>query len=216
MVSKQLIEWLNPETTAMLVIDMERGYASADAPFPKLMGFDTTPIEKMIPNLEKFIEEARKYDVPIIWARFAEARKYANPRIVEKMDLDGTPDITDPDDKVNNTFDYYILKPKPGDQEFTKYDYSALTVEELHSYLQKIGTETLIGTGIYTGRCIDSTMRDAQPKGYRWIMPEDLVAAPQQLMHEHEATLSVCRAIFGHVLKSNDITSAWSTYKVKG
>lgn len=212
MVSQQLIEWLNPESTALLVIDIQNGYISADAPFPKYMGFDTTPIEDMIPYLERFIQEFRQYNIPIIWTRMAESRGYAADRIVEKMELDGTPDITTPG---TTTFEYHRIKPQKGDIEFEKFDYDAFTNGGLEQYLQEQGIKTLVGSGILTSRCVDTTMRSAHSKKYRWIMAEDLVSVPKQLMHEHEATLSVCRAIIGPVVNSNDITNALSSYEVK-
>ena len=102
-------------------------------------------------------------------------------------------------------FEYYKIKPEKGEKEFIKKQYDAFPNTDLDDFLKKNGITTLVFTGVYASRCVDSIMRTAFSKGYHCILLQDLIGVPDQLLHEYLATLSVCEALFGYVLKSNDL-----------
>ena len=211
MLKPELVKLLDPRQTALLVIDIQRAYCSRNEPLPKFRKFDTTPIDKMIPKLENFINEARNQNIPIIWTRMIEDPDFGPQNLKKKMKIEKWVHISTPG---KSTFKYYKIKPREGDKEFVKYQYDAFTNKKLDKYLRNKKIETVILTGVYTSRCVDSTMRGAFAKGYNIFVPEDLVAMPKQLNYEHRATLSVCKVIFGYVLKSEDIKNAWSTTRM--
>lgn len=207
MVLKQaLVELLNPKHTALLVIDIQRAYCSRNEPLPKLRKFDTSPIDKMISKLENFILHARRQGIPIIWTRMIEDPEFGPKNLKKKMEIEKWVHISTPG---KSSFEYYRIKPQKGDKEFIKTQYDAFTNQNLEKYLRNKKIKTLILTGVYTSRCVDSSMRGAFTKGYNIMIPEDLVAMPKQLMYEHKSTLSVCRTIFGYVVKANDIINLW-------
>jgi nicotinamidase-related amidase len=134
--------------------------------------------------------------------------KYAPPNLRAKMEADDWLVISSP---KKQSFDYYRIKPEKGEKEFIKRQYDAFTNRGLQRYLREKDVSSLILTGVYTSRCVDSTMRSAFTRGYHCIVPEDLVAMPAQLTNEHQAALSVCRTIFGYVVKSDEIVDAWGS-----
>lgn len=105
----------------------------------------------------------------------------------------------------------YKIKPKSGEKEFVKTLYDAFTNPELQKFLISCGIKNLVLTGVYTSRCVDSTMRSAFNLGYNVIIPEDLVAMPSQFKAQHDMTLSICKTLFGYVPKSDEIINAWRT-----
>ncbi|UCC91320.1 MAG: cysteine hydrolase family protein [Candidatus Aenigmatarchaeota archaeon] len=202
------LKLIYPNKTSSLVIGMQNGYCSQGYGLPKLLNLDTTPIDEMIPKLKEFIGEARRNNVPVIWTRMVEDPEDKNTpeNIRFKMKSEETPAITV---LGKPSFEYYGIKPKEGDKQFVNYQYDAFSNTNLQKHLQDNVIESLILTGVYTSRGVDSTMRSAFEKGYHCILPEDLVAVPKQLKKEHEATLSACQAIFGYVVKSNNIIHVW-------
>lgn len=212
---KALESLLHPSATALLVIDIQFDYCSPEGKLAKFfrgMGFsgDTKTVEQIIPKLSSFIAEARKYRVPIVWTRFDETpdhmpenlalnkRKRFKPPLA--LCTPGTPG-----------FEYFKIHPIEGDKEILKYQPDAFTNLELDKYLRDRNIKTVIFSGVYTSRCVDSTLRSAAARGYHCVIPQDLVAMSsfgyQQI--EHNAALSVWDSIFGYVIESDDIVKIW-------
>ena len=204
---------LDPKQTSVLVIDMQNAYCDPNAPLQQLLGWDTNPIDEMIPRLERFLDGARSH-VSVLWTRAIEDPAYAPENARIKMEAEGTPAISTPEEY---TFEYYRISPKGEDKEFVKDLYDSFNNEELDSYLKNTGIRTLVFTGIYASRCVDTTLRTAFNKGYHIVVAEDLIGIPKDKegmnQKEHEGMLSVCRSIFGYVVNSRDILNAWASYK---
>lgn len=207
--------------TGLLVIDIQVDYCSSEgklAKFYKGMDFsgDTKPAEQMIPKLASFIAEARKYRVPIVWTRFDETpdhmpenlalnkKKRFKPPLA--LCTPGTPG-----------FEYFRILPAEGDKEILKYQPDAFTNPELDKYLRKRNIKTAIFSGVYTSRCVDSTLRSAAGKGYHCVIPQDLVSMSSFGYHpiEHNAALSVWDSIFGYVVESDDIVKIWKEQSIR-
>ncbi len=203
----KLEDIVNPKETVLLVIDMQNAYCSKDAPLPKLKKFDTSPIDEMVPRLDAFIEQARKYKVQIVWTKMIEDPSYAPENLRRKMTYEKDPPIASPDKPP--TMDYYGVKPGKGEKEFIKNSYNAFTDKGFERFLMQNGAKNLILTGVYTSRCVDSTARAAFDKGYNVVIPQDLVAMPAQLKNEHDASLNALNCIMAYVVKSSNIVSAW-------
>jgi nicotinamidase-related amidase len=202
----KFVDFINPANTSLLVIDMQNAYCSAKFRPKKLRIFDTSPIDKIIPRLNSFIKEARRKGVPVIWFRAIENPSYGPESLRNKMKFDNTPAISTPGEP---SIDYYKIKPEEGDVKFIKDQYDSFSNKDFENLLKKKKIKNLIFTGVYTSRCVDSTVRSAFSRGYNCVIPEDLVATPAQLFNEHVAALSVFRDIFGYVVKSTEIIEAW-------
>lgn len=207
----ELKELINPITTSLLVIDIQVDYCSPEGKLPKFRNYDTKPIEQMIPRLGSFIEEARKYNVQIIWTRMNETPEHMPENLRLKMESSGKPALSLCTPETPG-FEYYLIRPKEGDKEIIKNQYDAFTNPELNKYLHERNTKSIIFTCVYTARCVDSTLRSASSKGYHCIVPEDLVGAVAEHSNEHQAALSVWNSIFAYVVKSEDIIKVWSMY----
>lgn len=202
-----LKELVNPESTSLLVIDVQNDYCSPEGKLAQYRKLNMTPIQKMIPKLDNFIVEARKVEVPIIWTQMIEDHRYVPENIRLKMESFGKPlDLCTP-----NTwgYEFYILNPKPNDEIIVKKHYDAFTNPKLKELLKKNETETIITTGVYTSRCVDSTVRRASAEGYNVVIPKDLVAMARQHKEKHKNSLAELDLLFAYVVKSKDIINSW-------
>ena len=53
-----LREWVDPSTSALIVIDVQNDFCHSEGAFAKL-GTDMGPIQEILPRLENLMEEAR-------------------------------------------------------------------------------------------------------------------------------------------------------------
>lgn len=79
------------------------------------------------------------------------------------------------------------LGPMPGDVIVDKYNWGAFFGTNLDLHLRRRGIEMLIVGGLVTNVGVDTTMRQAQERGYEQILVEDATAA--MTMEEHDYTL---------------------------
>lgn len=87
--------------------------------------------------------------------------------------------------------------------------YDALEGKGLQQWLRASGATTIVVTGVYTSRIVDTTVRSAATKGYNVFVPFDLVAMPRQLESEHYASLTIMNTLFAYIVQSGFITDVW-------
>ena len=89
--NKELFKILNPKHTALLVIDIQKGYCDPNEVLPRLLKTGTDELQAMIPRLNEFIKVARGYNIPIVWTRMTEDPEYVpeNLRMTSSHTLKG-------------------------------------------------------------------------------------------------------------------------------
>jgi nicotinamidase-related amidase len=101
------------------------------------------------------------------------------------------------------------LQPLPGEPVIDKPGKGAFHATELGSILQYRGIETLVVCGVTTEVCVHSTVREANDRGYRCVVPGDCCAS--YFPEFHEVALRMIRAqggIFGWVSDSARVLAA--------
>jgi nicotinamidase-related amidase len=81
------------------------------------------------------------------------------------------------------------LGPKPGDVIVDKYNWGGFYGTNLDAHLRRRGIDTLIVGGLVTNIGVDTTMRQAQERGYEQVLVEDAAAA--MTFEEHDYTLRI-------------------------
>jgi ureidoacrylate peracid hydrolase len=204
MIDKKLI---NPNNTALLVIDIQNDYCAKEGKIAKVRKLDVSPVQGMVKSLIKFIKIARSKKITIIFTRMIEDNNYMRENAKIKFKASSKPlDICIPD---SVGFKYFKVRPEKKDFEITKKSYDAFSNPELSKILKKAGTKNLILTGAYTAVCVDSTLRAAYTKGYNIIVPKDLVSMPKERLNMHSAALEVWNLKFAHLANSEEIIKAW-------
>ena len=88
------------------------------------------------------------------------------------------------------------LAPRPGEPVIDKPGISAFHASDFDQILRRQAIRNLVISGVTTDYSVQSTLRDANDRGYECLLLEDCCAALD--MAEHEATLRVLRLVGGH------------------
>ena len=197
LVRDTLDELLDPATTALVVIDMQKG-----AVFPGGAigdsGHDLSMMPRVRERCRTAIEAARRNGVPVFhirvenlpdgasspaaWLRALYTAANGRPIDLGKLSLKGDP-ATDFCDEC---------LPLDGEAVITKRRPSAFVATELALLLRSQGIESVALVGVSTGGCVEATLRDAVHNDFYAVLLEDAVGAYDTVVHE--AALTVMRA----------------------
>jgi ureidoacrylate peracid hydrolase len=204
-----LEEQINPEHTALIVIDMQNDffYGPGKLSFPP---GTTDRRETIITPMNAFIDKCRKMGVPVIYtftihAGDLDLPPYKAPKIRKKIlpvCVKGS---------KGGEFPEKLNKPLPNEPVVTKHGYDAFMDHNLHTLLQNRGIKTLIFSGIDTGICVSSTLRHAFHLGYYVVLAEDISAATVPERHNVEA--KTIEEVFGFVTSTPGIMQIWEKTK---
>ncbi|MEM0357926.1 MAG: isochorismatase family cysteine hydrolase [Candidatus Bathyarchaeia archaeon] len=158
------------ERIAVIVIDMLNDFVTGDLKCERA--------HRIIPNLKRLVEAARKHGIPVIYSNDAH---YPNDFEVHrwgKHAIKGTKGAE------------VIPELKPTDKDFVveKRTYSGFYETGLDPLLRSLyngeGVKTVVLCGIHTHICVQHTAADAFFRGYKIIVAKDGVEAFTQEDHE--------------------------------
>jgi nicotinamidase-related amidase len=101
------------------------------------------------------------------------------------------------------------LYPALGEPVIDKPGKGAFYATDLHAILQHRGVEQLVVTGVTTEVCVNTTVREANDRGYECLVLEDCVGSYFPELHAMGLTMIKAQGgIFGWVTKSDDLIAA--------
>ena len=202
-----LFESLDPEKTALVVIDMQNTFVAEGAPaeVPASRGI-CGAINELARNLRDlggrivWITSANTGDERgSDWAAFFDrfVAEEIRQRTIESLAPDGEGQRIWPEMDVD-----------PGDLRIVKNRYSALIpgASSLERVLRGYGLENVLIAGTKTNVCCESTGRDAMMLDFRVVMVSDCTAALSD--DEHRASLETFIQQFGDVMTGNEVVAA--------
>ena len=188
----------DPASTALIVIDMQRDFIEPDG-FGASLGNDVSLLQAIIPTVADLIQICRTYGMPVVHTRECHRpdlsdlppskRNRGNPSLrigdmgpMGRILVAGEPGA----DIVPELYpaDGELIIDKPGKGAFYGTD--------LSGHLERLGTRTLIFTGVTTEVCVQTTMREANDRGYNCLLIED--ATESYFPAFKAATLDMVRA----------------------
>lgn len=205
----------DPQTTALIVIDMQRDFVQKGG-FGEALGNNVEPLAAIIPNIQKLLACARAHNILIIHTREG-----------HRTDLSDCPKakLT----RGNKTFigqegpmgrilvrgeyghDFVDeLVPQKGEIILDKPGKDAFYATDLELILQTKGIKSLIICGVTTEVCVQTTCRAANDRGYELIVPSDCTAS--YFKEFYQATLDMITAqgaIVGWVATSHEIIKSF-------
>ena len=101
------------------------------------------------------------------------------------------------------------LYPLPSEPVIDKPGKGAFFATDLHAILQNLGVQKLVVTGVTTEVCVNTTVREANDRGYDCLVPADCVGS--YFPEFQEMGLKMIKAqggIFGWVSDSPEFSSA--------
>lgn len=168
---------------ALIVIDMQRDFLEAGG-FGSTLGNDVSRLSPTIPVVAQLLKTFRARGLPIFHTREAHqadlsdcspakrlrghcALKIGDQGPMGRVLIDGEP---------GNDF-VAPLKPLAGEIEIVKPGKGAFYKTELDTILQQRHISHLIFAGVTTEVCVQTTMREANDRGYECLLVEDATAS---------------------------------------
>jgi nicotinamidase-related amidase len=202
--------------SALVVIDMQRDFLEKGG-FGEALGNDVSLLSSAIPPCAAMLEVARAAHMLVVHTREGHRPDLADaPRAkIER----GSPSMRigamGPMGRilVRGEPGHDIvpeLYPRPGEPVIDKPGKGAFYATDLHLILQTAGIENLFVCGVTTEVCVHTTVREANDRGYRCVVPSDCCAS--YFPEFHEVALRMIKAqggIFGWVSSSTRILDAF-------
>jgi biuret amidohydrolase len=189
---------LDEGRTALVVIDMQRDFIEPGG-FGAALGNDVTRLAAIIPTVAALLALFRARQWPIIHTREAHkpdlsdcppakiARGNAALRIGETGAMGRLLVTGEPGNQIVPE-----LAPEPGELVIDKPGKGMFWATGLHETLQHMGITHLVFAGVTTEVCVQTSMREANDRGYECLLIED---ATESYFPEYKAaTLSMITA----------------------
>jgi len=170
---------------ALLVIDMLVDFVTG--------ALKCERAQKILPNLRRLIEAARRTGVPVVYVSDAHSESdFEVVRVWGRHAMEGEPGARVVPE----------LEPVKGDRVVGKRTYSGFFETGLDPLLRSLGVDTVVLTGIHTHVCVQHTAADALYRGYGIIVVRDGVEAFTE--EDHERGLRYMEMMYKAELKSTE------------
>ena len=206
---------LIPEQCALLIIDMQRDFLEPGG-FGEMLGNDVSQLRRTIDPNRTLLAAWRAMKLPVLHTREGHRPDLSDLPPAKKVRGRGTTTIGDAGPMgrilVRGEAGHDIipeLYPQPGEPVIDKPGKGAFFATDLHAILQNRGVTQLVVTGVTTEVCVNTTVREANDRGYDCLVPEDCVGSyfPEfQLMGLK--MIAAQGGIFGWVSHSSNILAA--------
>lgn len=202
-------ETIDPARTALLVIDMQKGFVEPGA-------MQEVPAARgIIPNINRLAAAARAAGVPVVWVQFTaweEGGRTSWPAFYEH--------VVGPGFRARHLATMCRggpgwdiaegLEVLPGDMRVEKTRFSGFFpgTSDLDAQLRAQGRDTVIVTGTLTNRCCAATAEDAMNLGYGVIFVEDANATLSD--EEHLAAITNVALAHGDLRRTEEVCALLS------
>jgi ureidoacrylate peracid hydrolase len=198
-------EQLDPERSALLVIDMQNTFCEPGSPA------EVPAARSIVAPINALTLGLRALGVPVFWVLHANTQLadrddwkiFFNHVVADEVRARTLQSLTPGRQTV-----WHELQTAPQDLTVFKNRYSALIAgaSTLEPMLRNFGIDTLLIAGTKTNICCESTARDAMMLDFKVVMLSDCCAALSD--EEHLATLETFIQQFGDVMTGNEALDA--------
>jgi nicotinamidase-related amidase len=206
---------VDPARTAVVMIDMQRDFLEPGG-FGETLGNDVSLLQAAVAPCKALLEGTRRRGMLVVHTReghrpdLSDAPKAKLERGAPSMRI-GSPG---PMGRIliRGEAGHDIvpeLYPREGEPVVDKPGKGAFYATDLQSILHNKGIENLIVCGVTTEVCVHTTVREANDRGYRCIVPSDCCAS--YFPEFHQVALRMVKAqggIFGWVSDVRRVLSA--------
>ena len=191
---------LDPAHCALLIIDMQRDFVEPGG-FGAMLGNDVSQLRRAIEPNRRLLAAWRAAGLLVLHTREGHRPDLADLPPAKKIRGHGAKTIGDPGPMGRILIRGEPVIDKPGKGAFFATD--------LHAILQNRGVTQLVVTGVTTEVCVNTTVREANDRGYDCLVAADCCAS--YFPDFHDAGLRMIRAqggIFGWTADSAEIIAA--------
>jgi len=197
---------LTKDRTALVVVDMQRAFLSADGSLAKA-GIDIAGLKKALEPCRRLLASARRAGVPVIHTRYVYRPDYADGGVLVKYIM---PQLREVESLAAGTPDMEIvgeLAPADGEIVIDKNRPSAFYATNIEPILNGLGVDSLVVCGVTTNICVETTVRDASQRDYKVFVPRDATGELEQL--RYDGALAGMAWVFAKIVDSDDVINAW-------
>jgi nicotinamidase-related amidase len=173
----------SPATCALLIIDMQRDFLEPGG-FGEMLGNDVSQLRSAIEPNRRLLAAWRSKNLPVMHTREGHRPDLADLPPAKKIRGRGKTTIGDAGPMgrilVRGEAGHDIipeLYPLPSEPVIDKPGKGAFFATDLHAILQNRGIQQLIVTGVTTEVCVNTTVREANDRGYDCLVPSDCVGS---------------------------------------
>lgn len=216
----ELAELVDPEHTALLLVDMQCDFIEPTGLFGEL-GVDLSMYNESRPRLAALLADARQSGALVIHIKNtalpdrmsdSPAQIRFNLRMHEAARKGGPPlRYTVPGTPGHEFVSEF--EPLPGELVVSKYRSSAFWGTNMEMLLRSNGVQTVVVGGCTTEGCVESTARDAMFNDHYVVIASDCVASDDPA--QHEASMLLMRSRFD-IATGSEIGEAWNSASTTG
>jgi nicotinamidase-related amidase len=205
-------------TTALVMIDFQRDFVDPGG-FGEALGNDVSLLRRAVPHAERVLKAARQGGLLIVHTREGHRADLTDCPPSKKARGRLTAGIGDSGPMgrilVRGEDGHDIVKelyPEPGEPVVDKPGKGAFFATDLDSILKHRGIRHLVVCGVTTEVCVQTTVREANDRGYDCLVLEDCVAS--YFPDFHKSALAMIKAqggIFGWVSDSRRFLETLAT-----
>jgi biuret amidohydrolase len=202
---------------ALVIIDMQRDFLELGG-FGDALGNDVKRLQAIVPTLQQVLETWRSHGLPVIHTIECHQPDLSDcpPSKLNRGHSKLKIGDTGPMGRIlvygepgNNIIPE--LAPQAGEIVITKPGKGAFCRTNLETILQEQGITHLVFTGVTTEVCVQTTMREANDRGYECLLLED--ATESYFPEFKQSTIEMIRAqagIIGWTTDAKSLISALS------
>jgi nicotinamidase-related amidase len=212
------LDW---STTALVIIDMQRDFLEPGG-FGETLGNDVSQLARAVKPIASLLEAARGMGMLVVHTREGHLPDLSDapPAKIAR----GAPSLRIGDEGpmgrilIRGEAGHDIiaeLYPLDSEIVIDKPGKGAFYATEFGDVLEKFGIETLLVCGVTTEVCVNTTVREANDRGYRCVVISDGCAS--YFPEFHEMGLKMIKAqggIFGWVANSVAVLEALKTSNI--
>jgi nicotinamidase-related amidase len=206
---------LNPRSAALLIIDMQRDFLEPGG-FGEMLGNDVSRLRSTIEPNQRLLAAWREAGGLVLHTREGHHPDLTDLPPAKKMRGRSATRIGDPGPMgrilVRGEAGHDIipeLYPAAGEAVIDKPGKGAFFATDLHAILQDRGITQLVVTGVTTEVCVNTTVREANDRGYDCLVVTDCCGSYFPEFHEMGLKMIAAQGgIFGWTTPSEVIISA--------
>ncbi len=200
---------LDPKKTALLIVDMQHVFITRPkdrdaAEAARWEQFYEAIDNTVVPNNKRLIDYFRAHGMEVVFATIRAQKKNGADRSLDQKATGYNELLLAPGDPWGDIVPE--LAPLEDEIVICKTTDSALTGSPLRLWLQNMGIDTVVVTGVLLDQCVSGTVRSLADESFKVWLVEDACRASTQQIHDNE--LEILNNIYCHVVTTGELLEA--------